>query len=121
MIKDTVHFIGRKRKMTKVTVMAGPCKFETIITAEADEDEFGVVKLSVQTQCPHYSEIASELSEVNAFNELGMGREPGIIGDVMAKHRKHATCPVPLGILKAVEVEAGLALPTEPVIGIEKL
>lgn len=107
--------------MTKVTVMAGPCRFETVITAEADEDEFGKVKLSIETQCPHYKDLSSELSEVDAFCELGMGRAPGVIGDIMAKHRKHATCPVPLGIMKAVEVEAGLALPTEPVIGIEKL
>ena len=30
-----------------------------------------------------------------------------------AKHIKHAACPVMSGILKAIEVEAGLALPCD--------
>ena len=37
-----------------------------------------------------------------------------------AKHCAHAACPVPVGILKAIEVEAGLALPADVIIKISK-
>jgi hypothetical protein len=30
-----------------------------------------------------------------------------------ARHRLHATCPVPIAVLKAVEAAAGLALPCD--------
>ena len=30
-----------------------------------------------------------------------------------AQHCKHAACPVPSGIIKAIEVAAGLALPKD--------
>ena len=35
------------------------------------------------------------------------------IWQLAGKHRLHAACPVPVGILKAIEVEAGLALPAD--------
>ncbi|HIE26142.1 TPA: hypothetical protein EYP66_02520 [Candidatus Poribacteria bacterium] len=37
-----------------------------------------------------------------------------------AKHRLHTACPVPVGIIKAVEVEAGLALPADATIKLSK-
>ena len=36
------------------------------------------------------------------------------------QHLKHAACPVPSAILKAIEVEAGLAVPQDVIIKIEK-
>lgn len=105
--------------MTKVKIMAGPCKFVTEITAESTED-YGKVRLSYVTDCPHYKKMAEEIDIVDAFCELGMGRNPGVIKATVEKYAKHMTCPVALGMLKAVEVEAGLALPVEPEIKIEK-
>ena len=37
-----------------------------------------------------------------------------------AKYCTHAACPVPVGIIKAVEIEAGLALPTDVSIKLTK-
>jgi hypothetical protein len=37
------------------------------------------------------------------------------------KYGKHAAGPVAVGIIKAVEVEAGLALPTDVMIRIERI
>jgi hypothetical protein len=36
------------------------------------------------------------------------------------KFRTHVACPVPVGIIKAVEIEAKLALPTDVVIKLSK-
>jgi hypothetical protein len=40
---------------------------------------------------------------------------------MFSKHCPHPACPVPSGILKAVEVAAGLALPRDASIVIRKL
>jgi hypothetical protein len=37
-----------------------------------------------------------------------------------AKHCKHAACPVPSGIVKAVEVASGLALPKDASIKVRQ-
>jgi hypothetical protein len=37
-----------------------------------------------------------------------------------AKYLTHSACPVPAGILKAVEVAAGLALPKDAAIKVSK-
>ena len=104
--------------MTKVTVMAGPCKFTTTITATLSD--FSDITLNIDSECPHFKELNNELNEVDAFNELGMSRTPGIVKETVEKYAKHKTCPVCIGILKAIEVEANLALPVNPQITIEK-
>jgi hypothetical protein len=37
------------------------------------------------------------------------------------KHFTHTACPVPVGTFMAIEIEAGLALPTDVVIKLSKL
>ena len=104
--------------MTKVTVMAGPCKFSTEIKATLSD--FSDISLDINSECPHFQELSNELKEVDAFDELGMSRTPGIVKETVEKYAKHKTCPVCVGILKAIEVEANLALPVNPEITIEK-
>jgi hypothetical protein len=36
------------------------------------------------------------------------------------KYCTHAACPVPVAIVKAIEIEAGLALPTDVTIKLSK-
>ncbi len=104
--------------MTKVEVMAGPCKFKTTISAQKEGRKN--VKLDIVTECPHYENLAKELTEVDAYVELlGAKGEPSV-RKIVEKYSKHITCPVALAILKAVEVEAGLALGVEPWVKIEK-
>jgi hypothetical protein len=38
-----------------------------------------------------------------------------------AKHCQHASCPVPSGIIKAIEVASGLALPKDASIQVSKV
>lgn len=40
-------------------------------------------------------------------------REAQMIAIWEEKHKQHAACPVPAGIIKAIEVAAGLALPKD--------
>lgn len=104
--------------MTKVTVMPGPCKFTTEISARLSG--FSEIHLEINSQCPHLEKLKTELTQTDAFNELGMGRKPGVVKATVEKYAKHVSCPVYIGILKAIEVEANLALSIEPQIKIEK-
>jgi hypothetical protein len=47
-------------------------------------------------------------------------RESAKTYEIAAKHCPHSSCIVPSGIIKAVEVAAGLALPKNAAIKMEK-
>jgi len=65
----------------------------------------------MQTECPSLKPMAEELNEVDAYQECfaKVGESP--VFQLARKHCKHAACPVPTAIIKAVEVAAKLALP----------
>jgi hypothetical protein len=64
--------------------------------------------------------MAEELTQVNPYQEISFKRKLPIIHEAGIKHCTHAACPVPVSIVKAVEIEAGLALPTDVVIKLSK-
>jgi hypothetical protein len=58
-------------------------------------DKSGMVKLEINTRCESIKKLAGDLLRM------------------AAKHCKHTSCPVPSGIVKAVEVASGMALPKD--------
>ena len=64
--------------------------------------------------------LAEELADVNPFQEISFRGEGPQTLKLGAKHCYHPACPVPVGIIKAVEVEAGLALPADAGIKLSK-
>jgi hypothetical protein len=57
---------------------------------------------------------------VQPFQEISSRRAVPQTLQMGLKHCIHAACPVPVGIIKAVEVEAKLALPREVIIKVSK-
>jgi hypothetical protein len=104
--------------MAKARVDAGICGHHTTIEANADEN-FSVI-LKIESDCKHIKNLAENLTEVNALNEISFRK--GIPDTLQkgAEYCTHAACPVPVGIIKTIEVAAGLALPKEVKIEIEK-
>lgn len=94
--------------MATGVINCGICGFTINVKAVSDSDQN--VKLEIISDCPNYQKIAKELTEVDAykevFNKLHMGR----VYEVFAKFSPHPSCPGISGILKTVEVAAGLAL-----------
>jgi hypothetical protein len=79
------------------------------------------VLLSIQSACPKVRVLAEALTELAAFDEVL--RHPQIEttpAQLAAEHGLHATCLVPVGVLKAVEAAAGLALPAASTIDLVK-
>lgn len=76
--------------------------------------------ISIQSECEAIQKIAKELTEVDPFQEISFrGKGPRAL-EMGVKHCFHTACPVPVGIIKAVEIEAGLALPKDATIKLSK-
>ncbi|MHB1357718.1 MAG: DUF6951 family protein [Anaerolineae bacterium] len=97
--------------MAQVGVKSGVCGFETRIQAESDDSY--VVDLHITSDCALVGKLAQVLKQVSAFHEVGSPISDTETYQAASRCKLHAACPVPCGILKAVEVAAGLALPVD--------
>ncbi|MHB1406279.1 MAG: DUF6951 family protein [Desulfitobacteriaceae bacterium] len=89
-------------------IKCGICGFEVKVVAE--QVEGSMVKLNITSTCPSYQKIAAELQEVDAYQEVFQKLHQGKVYEVFSKYSKHPSCPGVSGILKTIEVAAGLAL-----------
>ena len=98
--------------MTKVEVFSGICGFTTRI--EVEETEKYVAILRMEGECPNCGKVAAVLAEgpLNVMNELFRKGQSKVIETCRA-NLPHISCPVPAGILKALEVGTKLALPAD--------
>jgi hypothetical protein len=103
--------------MAKAKIFAGVCGFNTTVTARTQED---MVNLEIESDCPAIQKMAAELTQVNPYKEISSKRTVPSTLQAGLKYCTHAACPVPVGIIKAVEVEAGLALPRNVTIEVSK-
>jgi hypothetical protein len=103
--------------MAKAEIDAGICGFHATVEARTNED---MVDLTIHSNCPAIQKLAAELTQVNPYKEISSRRVVPTILQAGLKYCTHAACPVPVGIIKAVEVEAGLALPQDAVIKVSK-
>ena len=92
-------------------IQAGACGLETVVHATCADGLS--VALQVESSCPKVQAMAGALRTLNAFEEVLLGPLVRTTpAQMAAQHRLHASCPVPIGLLKAVEAAAGLALAT---------
>lgn len=103
--------------MAKTKTHAGNCGYVT--TVDATKIEGYRIGLKIETDCPHIQKMIPDLIEVDAINEISPKRGTPLILQKGLEYCTHAACPVPVGIIKAVEVEAGLALPQDATITFE--
>lgn len=96
--------------MTKVLIQPGACGMPA--TIEVNKKDKKTFTVTVTSECRMVEELGKKLPELefmDAFKRL-------LDNPVYTKGAaclKHISCPVPCGILKALEVEAGLAVPRE--------
>jgi hypothetical protein len=102
--------------MTRVVVDAGACGFT--ITVEVVRLSRRRVKVAIGGDCDMVNEMSSQLSELDWHAAL-RAPENSVVYQCASKHIRHAACPVPMAILKAIEVEVGITLPRDVVIQFE--
>ena len=97
--------------MAKAKICSGICGFTA--TVEARMDGRRRCFLSIESKCEAIQSLAEELTEVDPFQEISFRGEGPLTLRLAARHCYHPACPVPVGIIKAIEIAAGLALPTD--------
>lgn len=106
--------------MTQVEVTAGICGFTTVVRSE---DKGGYkAAFQLESQCANWNQFNEILGgeEINVMTELFKDRQTGTVNsrvlDLALKTIPHVSCPVIAGLLKALEVSVGLALPKDAAI-----
>lgn len=105
----------------KVEIDSGICGMHTTVWAKTDMATYRC-QLKIKSTCEAIQKLAQEIPEVDAFQEITLRRGEG--PEVLRKGLDicfHSACPVPVGIIKAVEVASVLALPKDAVIKVSKL
>lgn len=100
--------------LASAEIHSGVCGFTTVVEATAVKRR--EVQISIQSGCPHIQMMAESLTVVDPYQEISCRQQVSSIISAGLKHCVHAACPVPVGMVKAVEVAAKLALPRDVVI-----
>lgn len=79
-----------------------------------------VCNLFIRSDCKDVQKLARDLKHVKPMEEISFRRSMPRMLESSMKHCSHAACPVPVGIIKAIEVEAKLALPADVSIKLSK-
>jgi hypothetical protein len=104
--------------MTKATVEAGICGFSVAITVDSPDSQHATARL--ETACPNLKPLETLALEMDAYTECFSKIGESSAFEFVRGYCRHPGCPVASGIIKALEVECGLALPKDASIHIEK-
>ena len=104
--------------MTTVLVDAGICGFSTKV--EVVRLSARRVSVALASDCEMVSQIAEQIRELDWQDTL-RECEDSLVCKSAFRCVKHAACPVPVAIIKAIEVEVGAALPKDVVIHFETI
>ena len=104
--------------MATVHVTSGICGFEAQIQSSASD--VTSMTREIRSGCPRIRQLAEQLTRVSALEEIGLPITETSTYKAANRCSVHGACAVPSAILKAIEVAAGLALPADVHIHIEK-
>lgn len=96
--------------MTRAEVDCGGCGFRAVVRATSSAD--GRVALQVESDCPAVCRLVEQLGSVDPLD----GARTFLTSPVYRAAEaclKHADCLAPVAIIRAIAVEAGMALPHE--------
>ena len=97
--------------MTKILINPGACGMPVTVEVKK-KDKKNTFSLTITSECEMVEKLGKELPELilmDAFKRL----PDNPVFKKGAACLKHVSCPVPAGILKALEVEGGLAVPKD--------
>jgi hypothetical protein len=103
--------------LAKAEITSGICGFRAIVETHMNGRR---CTISIESECDAVRRLAEALPEVNPFQEISFRGEGPQTLKLGARYCHHPACPVPVGIVKAIEVEAGLALPADAVIKLSR-
>jgi len=99
--------------VTVVEVDAGCCGFTTKIEVLKVDDH--LVKADVSRDCEMITAWGKELGSLD-WGQCFRNSADSPVFQCASKHIAHVACPVSVALLKAMEVEVGVALPVDVAI-----
>lgn len=106
----------------QVNIEAGVCGFRTEALVTSSDSQF--VTFTVKTDCEKIGRLGAALNEkgaIDAYQEISPAAESVVMGMARTTLRGCcAGCVVPVGLFKAMQVAAGLALPRDIAIHLAK-
>lgn len=97
--------------MTEVEIKAGVCGFATRLQAASEDGQ--TVDVWLESDCPTISKLNGHLGRFDAYSELFRPLATTELYAKLAPQQRHIGCPVMVGVFKAIEAAAGLALPRD--------
>ncbi len=107
---------------TRVEVFAGVCGHSAIIDVTTVDDV--QVQVVITSACEQITDMNSDLARVQwkgKGHEVFKRMTESAVYRSAAQHIRHTACPIPAAILKAIEVEVGIALPKDVTIAFSSL
>jgi hypothetical protein len=94
--------------MTILDIQAGICGFYARVHAVKHEQRS--VAISIESDCENVANFSERLKpmDIKSIFQHPFNRNP--IYEQAGQCRLHPACPIPCGVMKAMEVELGLAL-----------
>jgi hypothetical protein len=102
--------------MMRAVLDAGACGFRVEI--EVSKLSSRRVSVALTSECEMISQLAEEIKELDWHDAL-RGGENSVLNKAVSQCIRHIDCPVLVGIIKVIEVEAGVALPKDVTIHFE--
>jgi hypothetical protein len=96
--------------VTQLVVNPGACGMTSIIQLSKIDKRLG--RLKIDSDCEKVSNLSRSLGEVSLSDAL---RPPlrSAVYKCATEHCLCASCPIPMSVIKAIEVEFGTALPRD--------
>ena len=105
-------------EMARAMVNAGICGNTADIMVRKRSKR--IVAVKIESECEMVKALGEELGELDWSKGVLETIVTSGVYRAASKHLKHVDCPVPCALLKAIEVEVGIALPQKVSIEIEK-
>ncbi len=103
--------------MARSEIYAGICGFKTEVETRMEGTQ---CTIQIKSDCEAMQRLAEELREIDPFREISFRGDGPRTLKLGTQYCTHTACPVPVGIIKAIEIEAGLALPADVTIRLSK-
>ena len=99
--------------MTNVTVEAGSCGFKVMI--KVSKLSARRVNIDIIGDCEMDGSFGENLANLDWHSVLANSGNT-LLCKYASRYIKHASCPVPIAVLKAIEIEVGIAVARDVII-----
>jgi len=104
----------------QATIDPGTCGFAATVTASVEGGR--KASFTIESSCEHVTTMAAALTQngpFDVYDEMDWKRESRLRVTMREGLKgSYAWCPVPLGLMKAMQVAAGLSLPEKMAVSV---